>query len=73
MIAVMSLTLAVLGLALGLALVILSPALADERPYSCRMYDEAVRKCAANTIGQCYVRHEVDRLRQQCLRDGGRP
>jgi hypothetical protein len=41
-------------------------------PYSCQMYREAQKKCSYNTIGKCYVQHEVDRLRQQCLREGGR-
>jgi hypothetical protein len=64
--------------ALVLTLLLVTPALAEEpaaakRPYSCQMYDEAAKKCAANTIGSCYVQHEVDRLLQQCLRDGGRP
>ena len=44
-----------------------------QRPYSCRLYDEAQKKCAANSIGPCYVQHVVDRLRKECLRDGGRP
>ena len=42
-------------------------------PYSCQMYREAEKKCSYSTIGKCYVQHEVDRLRQQCLREGGRP
>jgi hypothetical protein len=42
-------------------------------PYSCQMYREAARKCAANTIGKCYVEAEMERLRKQCLRDGGNP
>lgn len=42
-------------------------------PYSCQLYREAERKCSYNTIGKCYVQHEVDRLRAQCLREGGRP
>ena len=64
---------------LGILLLLAPPApsLAAEtppqRPYSCRLYDEAQKKCAANTIGPCYVQREVDRLRQECLRDGGRP
>jgi hypothetical protein len=41
-------------------------------PYSCQMYREAEKKCAANTIGKCYVQAEMERLRQQCLREGGR-
>jgi len=36
------------------------------------MYREAEKKCAANTIGKCYVQAEMERLRQQCLREGGR-
>jgi hypothetical protein len=40
-----------------------------ERPYSCRLLDDAQRKCA---FGQCDAR-EIDRLRKECLRDGGRP
>jgi len=39
------------------------------RPYSCRLLDDAERKCA---FGQCDKR-EIDRLRKECLRDGGRP
>jgi hypothetical protein len=42
-------------------------------PYSCKAFREAEKKCAANTIGKCYVQAEMDRLRQQCLREGGRP
>jgi len=37
-------------------------------PYSCRLYDEQ-RKCA---FGACDKR-VVERLRNECLRDGGRP
>ena len=44
--------------------------LADEdRPYSCRLFDDEQRKCA---FGSCDMR-TVDRLRNECLRDGGRP
>jgi hypothetical protein len=39
------------------------------RPYSCRLLDDAERKCA---FGQCDQR-ELARLRKECLRDGGRP
>jgi len=42
-------------------------------PYSCGQYREAARKCAANTIGKCYVEAEMERLRKQCLREGGNP
>ena len=50
-----------------------APAAEPQRPYSCRMFDEAQKKCAANSFGPCYVQHEVDRLRKECIRDGGRP
>jgi hypothetical protein len=43
-----------------------------EQPYSCQLYYEAQRKCSYNTVGPCYVQHEVNRLRQQCIREGGR-
>jgi hypothetical protein len=46
---------------------------AHAEPYSCQMYREAAKKCAANTIGKCYVEGEMERLRKQCLRDGGNP
>jgi hypothetical protein len=42
---------------------------AAERPYSCRLLDDAERACA---FGQCDQR-ERERLRKECLRDGGRP
>jgi hypothetical protein len=42
---------------------------AFERPYSCRLSDDAARKCA---FGACDQR-TVERLRNECLRDGGRP
>jgi len=40
-----------------------------KRPYSCRLLDAGERKCA---FGQCDKR-EIERLRKECLRDGGRP
>jgi hypothetical protein len=40
-----------------------------QRPYSCRLLDDAERKCA---FGACDQR-DRDRLRKECLRDGGRP
>lgn len=46
---------------------------AHSEPYSCQMYREAARKCAANTIGKCYVEAEMERLYKQCLREGGNP
>ena len=55
-----------------IALVILSTN-AWAEPYSCQMYREAAKKCAYNTIGKCYVEAEKERLKQQCLRDGGNP
>jgi hypothetical protein len=39
------------------------------RPYSCRLLDDEQRKCA---FGQCDAR-TIERLRKECLRDGGRP
>jgi hypothetical protein len=41
----------------------------ETRPYSCRLLDDAQRKCAFDA---CDAR-ETDRLRKECLRDGGRP
>lgn len=55
------------------ALLLLAASPAQAEPYSCQMYREAARKCAANTIGKCYVEAEMDRLRKQCLREGGQP
>jgi hypothetical protein len=48
-------------------------AASDPEPYSCQMYREKQKQCSYVTQGRCYVQHEVDRLRQQCIRDGGRP
>jgi hypothetical protein len=63
---------AILGAALAL-LAAASPALAaapaPEGPYSCRLLDDAARKCA---FGACDQR-ERERLTKECLRDGGRP
>ena len=55
-----------------LALVAAMPALAypqETRPYSCRLLDDEQRKCA---FGACDAR-TIERLRKECLRDGGRP
>ena len=58
-----------------LALTSTFPALAaptapqEDRPYSCRLLDEAQRRCA---FGACDKR-EIERLKKECLRDGGRP
>jgi hypothetical protein len=41
----------------------------QSRPYSCRLLDDEQRKCA---FGPCDAR-TLDRLRKECLRDGGRP
>jgi hypothetical protein len=53
--------------------ILLAPAAAvpaePQRPYSCRLLDDAQRKCA---FGQCDQR-EIERLKKECLRDGGRP
>jgi hypothetical protein len=38
-------------------------------PYSCRLFADEQRKCA---FGSC-DRRTVERLRNECLRDGGRP
>jgi hypothetical protein len=59
-------------LILAIALVAALPATAAEplqRPYSCRLLDDEQRKCA---FGPCDAR-TLDRLRKECLRDGGRP
>ena len=59
-------------LMLASALVASVPAIAAEppqRPYSCRLLDDEQRKCA---FGACDAR-TLDRLRKECLRDGGRP
>jgi hypothetical protein len=48
------------------------PASAAEPPqrrYSCKLLDDEQRKCA---FGSCDAR-TVERLRNECLRDGGRP
>jgi len=60
------------SLVIPLLLTVAGPPLNVE-PYSCKMYYEAQRKCSYNTVGKCYVQSEVDRLRQQCARDGGKP
>jgi hypothetical protein len=66
----MNLTRVILGI---LALFATSPLRAappqEQRPYSCRLRDDAQRKCA---FGQCDQR-ETDRLRKECWRDGRRP
>jgi hypothetical protein len=41
----------------------------QSRPYSCRLLDDEQKKCA---FGSCDTR-TLDRLRNECLRDGGRP
>ena len=57
----------ILGVVLGLA--VFAGNEPPARPYSCRLLDDAQRKCA---FGACDQR-EIDRLRKECLRDGGRP
>jgi hypothetical protein len=65
--------------ALALALLLVAsaasaqPAAPKEEPYSCVQLREMERKCADAGSHACYVAHEVARLRQQCIRDGGRP
>jgi hypothetical protein len=38
-------------------------------PYSCRLLDDEQRKCA---FGSCDAR-TIERLKRECLRDGGTP
>jgi hypothetical protein len=40
-----------------------------QRPYSCRLLDDEQRKCA---FGSCDARI-IERLKRECLRDGGTP
>jgi hypothetical protein len=40
-----------------------APAEPPQRPYSCRLLDDAERKCA---FGQCDKR-EIERLKKECL------
>ena len=58
---------------LAVAIAISAPARAappeQSRPYSCRLLDDEQRKCA---FGSCDAR-ATERLRKECLRDGGRP
>ena len=57
---------------LAVAAAISAPACAagpEQRPYSCRLLDDEQKKCA---FGSCDAR-TLDRLRKECLRDGGRP
>jgi hypothetical protein len=59
-------------LMLALALMVAIPVIAAEperRPYSCRLFDAEQRKRA---FGACDTR-TVERLRNECLRDCGRP
>jgi hypothetical protein len=60
---------AILGAALALlaAGAALAAPPAPERPYSCRLLDDAERKCPFGASDQ------RERLRRECLRDGGRP
>ena len=53
----------------GVGLVDLTGPLTPERPYSCRLYDDEQKKCA---FGSCDQR-VVERLKRECLRDGGTP
>jgi hypothetical protein len=41
----------------------------SQRPYSCRLLTDEQKKCA---FGSCDQR-VVERLKRECLRDGGRP
>jgi len=40
-----------------------------QRPYSCRLYDDEQKKCAFGSCDQ----QTVQRLKRECLRNGGRP
>ena len=56
----------------ALALAAAAPTWAAEpqrEPYSCRLYADEEKKCA---FGSC-DRRAVERLKRECLRDGGRP
>jgi hypothetical protein len=44
-------------------------AASEQPPYSCRLLYDEQKKCA---FGSCDKR-TVERLRNECLRDGGRP
>lgn len=60
------------ALALGVLLGVLvaHPAASAPRdPYSCRLFWDAQRQCA---FGSCDDRR-LQRLRRECIRDGGRP
>ena len=62
------------GVAIVLAVALLGAASAiaappEQRPYSCRLLDDAQRKRA---FGNCDQR-VLQRLERECLRDGGRP
>ena len=57
----------VLGVVLGLA--VLAGSEPPAQPYSCQLLDDAQRKCSFGTCDH----HEIERLRKECLRDGGRP
>jgi hypothetical protein len=60
-------------LILEIALIGAAPAIAappeQGRPYSCRLLDDEQRKCS---FGSCDKR-TLERLKNECLRDGGRP
>lgn len=64
-----------LGVILTLAqcLVFACGALGAEEPYSCKEFREAQKKCSYNSVGPCYVARDMERYRQQCIRDGGKP
>jgi hypothetical protein len=57
---------------LALSLTLAVPAWAADppkEPYSCRLFADEQRKCA---FGSCDPR-TIERLKRECLRDGGRP
>jgi hypothetical protein len=60
----------------ALALAAAFPALAADtsgapprEPYSCRLFADEQKKCA---FGSCDQR-TIERLKRECIRDGGRP
>ena len=53
----------------GVGLVDLTGPPTPERPYSCRLYDDEQKKCASGTCDN----QTAERLKNECLRDGGTP
>jgi len=59
-----------LALALSASAALDAWAQPPDEPYSCRLLNGEQRKCALNP--KCDQR-VIDRLKRECLRDGGRP